>query len=960
MPDTQHIRPVFDQHYPFAYRHIGTRDPEQQVMLDALSLPNTAALTQAVVPEDIQLKRPLALPEAYQSGLSEVEALAHLRAIADHNQCYDTWIGQGYYNTHLPAVIERNVLQNPAWYTAYTPYQPEISQGRLEALLNFQTMVSDLTGVEVANASLLDEASAAAEAMLMSHRASKSKQTSFFVDAHVHPQTLEVLYTRAAPLGIRLIVGDARQDLEPEAVFGALIQYPNTYGDMAPVDQLQAMADALHAAKGLLCVATDLLALTIVTPPGEWGADIVLGSSQRFGVPMGNGGPHAAFFACDGAFKRMMPGRIVGVSVDSEGRTAYRLSLQTREQHIRREKATSNICTAQALLAIVASMYAVYHGPKGLKIMARQVHWQTQKLARALSDHGFEIANVRYFDTLLLKTADAKTCYERVLSHRINIRLVDAQHIGISLDETTTDAHIIALLEALTEQTGITLSDDPLDESILAGHRRESAYLTHPVFNLHRSETDMLRYMRALSDKDLALDRTMIPLGSCTMKLNATSEMLPISWPEFSNIHPFAPKEQMQGYQQLFDELEQMLCACTGYDAVSLQPNSGAQGEYAGLMAIRRYHEANGDQHRRICLIPSSAHGTNPASAQLAGMQVVVVACDSKGNIDLADLRKQCDQYADELAAIMVTYPSTHGVFEREIRAVCELIHAHGGQVYLDGANLNAQLGLSAPGEFGADVSHLNLHKTFCIPHGGGGPGVGPIGVKAHLSPYLPGHGRGYLDADSGSVTGAPHGSAMILPISWMYIAMMGAEGMRRATEAAILHANYIATRLSSAYDVLYTGDNGWVAHECILDIRPIKEQCGIDAEDIAKRLIDYGFHAPTMSFPVPGTLMIEPTESEPLSEIDRFIDAMLAIRAEIDRVIEGVWTAEDNPLTNAPHTAEALVIEAWPHAYSRAEAVYPLETLRQNKFWPPVSRVDNVYGDRNLVCSCPPMSDYQ
>jgi glycine dehydrogenase len=957
MPHSVPTGPSFNQDTPFSNRHIGSLATDQEKMLAAIGVADIDTLSDQVVPKDIQSNSLLSLASKFEGGLSEVEALALIKSVADKNIVLKNWIGQGYYNSHMPSVIQRNILENPAWYTAYTPYQPEISQGRLEALLNFQTMVSDLTAMEISNASLLDEASAGAEAMLMSQRASRSKLTTYFVDQNCHPQTIEVMRTRAEPLGIFLLVGDVFTDLNASEVFGALVQYPNTLGE---VEDYKAIADALHDNKALLSVATDLLALTVLAAPGEWGADIALGSAQRFGVPMGMGGPHAAFFACQEKFKRMMPGRIIGVSIDKDGRPAYRLSLQTREQHIRREKATSNICTAQALLAILASMYAVYHGPDRLKTIAAQSHWQAQKLVNTLKASGVTVVSQCYFDTVVVEVENVSTILANGIKQDLNLRRVNAKQVGISFDETTTDADVIAVVLAIT---GNTVSTDELSQQyqteILEKFTRTSDILTHGIFHQYHSETEMLRYIRYLSDKDLSLDRTMIPLGSCTMKLNATSEMIPVTWPEFANMHPFAPAEQTQGYQQLFDQLEQMLCACTGYDAVSLQPNSGAQGEYAGLMAIRRYHQANGQGHRNICLIPSSAHGTNPASAQLAGMTVVVTACDDEGNIDLNDLYAKCDQHSNNLAAIMVTYPSTHGVFEVEIRQICELIHKHGGQVYLDGANLNAQVGLSAPGKFGADVSHLNLHKTFCIPHGGGGPGVGPIGVGAHLAPYLPGHACGQSTNDNTyAVTAAPYGSAMILPISWMYIAMMGAKGLQDATKAAILHANYIAKRLDAAFPVLYTGKEGWVAHECIIDIRQIKEDSGIEAEDIAKRLMDYGFHAPTMSFPVPGTLMIEPTESESLAEMDRFINAMLSIRQEINDVQAGKYPADNNLLVNAPHTAEALASD-WDHPYSREQAAYPVTGLRRQKYWPPVSRVDNVYGDKHLVCSCPPMDTY-
>lgn len=949
---------ALEQRDDFIRRHIGPGETEQQAMLATLGLDSLDALADAVVPDSIRQRHPLDLGQPS----SEAEVLAQLRALAEHNQVFQSWIGQGYYNTYTPPVILRNVLENPGWYTAYTPYQPEISQGRLEALLNFQTMVADLTGLALANASLLDEATAAAEAMTLCQRSSKSKSQRFFVAHDVFPQTLDVIRTRAEPLGIEVIVGDPLTDLADVDVFGVLLQYPNSDG--AIHDYREVIAQ-VHATKGLVVMAADLLALTLLTPPGELGADVAVGNTQRFGVPLGFGGPHAAYFAIKAAYKRAMPGRLIGVSQDTRGQPAYRLALQTREQHIRRDKATSNICTAQSLLAVMASMYAVYHGPEGLRTIAQRTHRLTAILAAGLHQLDVTVVHDDYFDTLLLATGErTEAIHQAARARRINLRPVDVQHIGVSLDETATAADIEQLWSLLSEREDHGLSvavlDTAVPEQLPEALRRHSAYLTHPVFNRYRSETEMLRYLRWLMDKDLALDRAMIPLGSCTMKLNASAEMLPISWPEFGQIHPFAPAEQTQGYQKLIDDLERMLCACTGYAAVSLQPNSGAQGEYAGLLAIRAWHHSRGDHHRDVCLIPSSAHGTNPASAMMAGMQVVVVACDKHGNVDIEDLRAKAEQYRQRLAALMVTYPSTHGVFEATISDICALIHDYGGQVYLDGANLNAQVGLCAPGHYGADVSHLNLHKTFCIPHGGGGPGVGPIGVGAHLVPFVPGH-RYLSSAETlaGPVAAAPWGSAGILPISWAYIALMGAEGLRRASLVAILNANYIAQRLSPHYSVLYTDVHGRVAHECILDVRPFKDSAGVSVDDIAKRLIDYGFHAPTMSWPVAGTLMIEPTESESQAELDRFCEAMIAIRKEIRAIEQGRIDSEDNLLCNAPHTAEELAAD-WHHPYSRAQAAYPVAALRQAKYWSPVGRVDNVYGDRNLVCSCPPLSAYE
>jgi glycine dehydrogenase len=947
-----------EQHDAFIARHVGPDETEIAQMLKVVGQPSLEALVDAIVPASIRLAEPLALP----APVTEEEALAKIRAIAAKNQVFRSFIGQGYYGTHTPAVILRNVLENPAWYTAYTPYQAEISQGRMEALINFQTMVADLTAMEIANASLLDEGTAAAEAMTLAKRSCKSKSNLFFVSADCHPQTIEVVRTRAEPLGIQIEVGDDAAAERADA-FGVLLQYPCSTGDVRDYARI---VHAVHARGGLVAVAADLLALTLLKAPGEWGADIVVGNSQRFGVPFGFGGPHAAFLACRDAFKRQMPGRLIGVSVDAQGKPAYRLTLQTREQHIRREKATSNICTAQVLLAVMASMYAVYHGPKGLKRIAQRVHRLTAILAAGLKSAGLEVTD-RFFDTIAVRGVEAAKVHAAARAQRINLRDLGADAVGISLDETATRADV----EALWRVFGVNASVDALDASvgdaIPPSLARSSAYLTHPVFNQYHAEHEMLRYLRALADRDLALDRTMIPLGSCTMKLNATAEMIPITWPEFANIHPFAPAEQAAGYAQLIGELEKMLAECTGYDAVSLQPNSGAQGEYAGLLAIRAYHRARGEGHRNVCLIPESAHGTNPASAHMCGMEVVVVKCDANGNVDVADLKAKADQHAKNLAALMVTYPSTHGVFEEAIREICEIVHAHGGQVYTDGANLNALVGVAKPGKYGSDVSHLNLHKTFCIPHGGGGPGVGPVAVRSHLAPYLPSRelpgaprarksdARGAV----GPVAAAPFGSASILPISWMYITMMGAQGLLRATQVALLNANYIAKRLAPYYPTLYTGRNGLVAHECILDLRPIKESCGITAEDVAKRLIDYGFHAPTLSFPVPGTLMVEPTESEAKHELDRFIDAMISIREEIRAVEEGRVDREDNPLKNAPHTATMVTAETWAHDYSREQAAFPRPELKRQKYWPPVARVDNAYGDRHVFCACPPMSAF-
>ncbi len=940
----------------FVERHIGPNDAEVARMLGVIGHDSLESMTDAIVPGSIKSPAPLALPES----LTEVEALAKIRAIADKNQVFRTFIGQGYYGTHTPNVILRNVLENPAWYTAYTPYQAEISQGRMEALINFQTLCADLTGMEIANASLLDEATAAAEAMTLAKRSAKSKSDTFFVHDAVHPQTLELLRTRAEPMGIVLRVGTPAEALKADA-YGVLLQYPDTFGH---IGDYQTLADAVHARGGLVAVATDLLALTLIAAPGEWGADIVVGNTQRFGVPFGFGGPHAAFMACRDAYKRSMPGRLIGVSVDAQGNPAYRLTLQTREQHIRREKATSNICTAQVLLAVMASMYAVYHGPDGLTRIARRTHRLAAILAAALRSAGVNMGE-HFFDTLHVKDIDAKAIHAKARAARINLRAIDSEAVGISLDETTTRADIVALGQLFGATVDVDALDAATADALPAGLVRSSAFLTHPVFNTHHSEHEMLRYLRSLADKDLAMDRTMIPLGSCTMKLNATAEMIPITWPEFANIHPLAPAEQATGYKELIDGLEAMLVECTGYDAVSLQPNSGAQGEYAGLLAIRAYHRSRGEGHRDICLIPDSAHGTNPASAQMCGMKVVVTKTDANGNVDVEDIRLNAEKYSDRLAALMITYPSTHGVFEEEVVEICEIIHTHGGQVYTDGANMNALVGVAKPGKWGSDVSHLNLHKTFCIPHGGGGPGVGPCAVKSHLAPFLPkalGHDglRTQGIGDGAMVSAASFGSASILPISWMYITLMGTAGLRKATQVALLNANYIATRLAPHYKTLYTGRNGLVAHECILDVRPLEKATGIGAEDVAKRLIDFGFHAPTLSFPVAGTLMVEPTESESLHELDRFIDAMIQIRQEIAAIEDGSLDRDDNPLKHAPHTATAVSASEWTHAYPRELAAFPLASLKLQKYWPPVARVDNVYGDKNIMCACIPVDAYK
>lgn len=936
----------------FVPRHIGPRELDEIAMLNLLGYESLDAMTAQVIPESIKGTSVLDLP----AGLSEADALAELRAIAGKNRLLKSLIGQGYYNTHTPAPILRNLLENPAWYTAYTPYQPEISQGRLEALLNFQTLIGDLTGMPVANASLLDEGTAAAEAMTFCKRLAKNKAGAFFASVHCHPQTLDVLRTRAEPLGIEVVVGVETEIEDHGRFFGALFQYPMTTGE---IRDYRESIQAFQAAGALVAMAADLLALTLLTPPGELGADVAIGTAQRFGVPLGFGGPHAAYFATQDKYKRDMPGRVVGVSIDRHGNPAYRLALQTREQHIRREKATSNICTAQVLLANIASMYAVYHGPEGLTRIATRVQRLTSLLAAGLQRLGHETQHTA-FDTLTLVFGARTTAlHEAARARGYNLREVSAEALGVSLDETSTLADVQALLEILADgkpAPQVAELGDAQGVEVPAALQRQSAFLTHPVFASHRSETELMRYLRKLADKDLALDRTMIPLGSCTMKLNAASEMIPVTWAEFGAIHPFAPADQAEGYAQLTTELEAMLCAATGYDAVSLQPNAGSQGEYAGLLAIRAYHASRGQGERDVCLIPASAHGTNPATASMVDMRVVVVACDKRGNVDLDDLRAKAEQHSERLAALMITYPSTHGVFEEAIREICQVVHDHGGQVYIDGANMNAMVGLCAPGQFGGDVSHLNLHKTFCIPHGGGGPGVGPIGVKAHLAPFLPGHAR--LERKEGAVCAAPYGSASILPISWMYLKMMGSAGLTRASQVAILSANYIARRLEEHYPVLYSGTGGLVAHECILDLRPLKDSSGVTVDDVAKRLIDFGFHAPTMSFPVAGTLMIEPTESESKQELDRFCDAMIAIREEIRALEAGTLDPQDNPLKNAPHTARELAGE-WTHPYSREQAVFPLPSLVDGKYWPPVARIDNVYGDRNLVCSCPPIEAY-
>jgi glycine dehydrogenase len=972
----------------FIARHIGVAAADEPMILAVVGAASRRALVEGIVPRSIKRQTAMLLP----APLTEAAALAELKRMASKNQVFKSFIGQGYHGTHTPGVILRNILENPAWYTAYTPYQAEISQGRLEALLNFQTMVCDLTGMAVANASMLDEATAAAEAMTLAKRSVKSKSQVFIVSSDCHPQTIEVIQTRARPLGLEVKVGGLAALMATGDYFAVLASYPASTGTIHDLRPLVAQA---HGQDAAFCVTADLLALTLLAPPGEWGgapgapggADIVIGSTQRFGMPMGNGGPHAAYLACRDGYKRSMPGRLVGVSVDVHGRPAYRLALQTREQHIRREKATSNICTAQVLPAVIASMYAVYHGPRGLTRIAQRVAAFTAILARGLQDLGYSLTHASAFDTLTVATGDAtNSIASRARLARANLRICSETSLGIALDETTTrdDIELLWRIFACVRPESISVRAEPvaaaaspstssgrtdlwnrfengIEPLIPPALRRSSAFLTHPVFNSHHSETGMLRYIRALSDLDLALDRSMIPLGSCTMKLNATSEMIPITWPEFANIHPFSPADQRLGYAELDAQLRAWLAQATGYAGVSLQPNAGSQGEYAGLLAIRAYHAAHGQGQRNICLIPASAHGTNPASAHMAGLTVVVTACDAQGNVDMADLQAKCEQHSAQLACVMITYPSTHGVFETQVKELCALVHRHGGRVYVDGANMNALVGIAAPGEFGGDVSHLNLHKTFCIPHGGGGPGVGPVCVVQDLVPYLPGHATGGLPSNGvGAISAAPLGNAAVLPISWMYCRMMGADGLTAATEVAILSANYISARLKDHYPTLYASENGHVAHECILDLRPLKDSSGVTAEDVAKRLMDYGFHAPTLSFPVPGTLMVEPTESETLDELDRFIHAMIAIREEITKVERGEWPQDNNPLKHAPHTAASLMTALWERPYSREVGAFPLGEVQHAKYWPPVGRIDNVHGDRHLFCSCVPVGDDQ
>jgi len=946
----------------FIARHIGPDENDIQAMLAELDYPSLDALISATLPAAIALGRPLAL----DAPSSEQQALQRLRQLAQQNQLCRSYIGLGYYDTVTPPVILRNVLENPGWYTAYTPYQPEISQGRLETLLAYQQMVLDLTGMELANASLLDESTAAAEAMALAKRVSKAKKANvFFIDESCYPQTIDVIKTRASCFGFDIVVGPAAEAAQHD-VFGAIFQYPNCNGEAV---DLRDIIEQLHQRDAIACVAADLMSLALLSSPGELGADVVVGNTQRFGVPMGMGGPHAAYFATRDDYKRAVPGRIIGVSVDARGKQAYRMSLQTREQHIRREKANSNICTAQVLLANIAALYAMYHGPDGIRKIALRIHRLTRILATGLANSGLQL-NSSFFDTLTvsLESSERAAVLARAKAAGVNLRDTDADTLGVSLDECSSVEDLVTLWQVFLGDKARSLNVSDIDASlddavgIPAALQRQSEYLQHPVFNRYHNETDMLRYLKRLENRDLSLTHAMIPLGSCTMKLNATAEMQPVTWPEFSKPHPFVPREQVKGYLQMIGELEDMLAEICGFDAVSMQPNSGAQGEYAGLLAIRRYLDSQGQQHRNVCLIPSSAHGTNPASAQMLSMKVVVVACDKNGNIDINDLKAKAEQYSDTLAALMITYPSTHGVFEESVKDICKIVHDHGGQVYMDGANLNAQVGVSRPGDIGADVSHVNLHKTFCIPHGGGGPGMGPIGIKKHLAPFVANHPVVQLDGplpDSGAVSAAPWGSASILPISWMYIAMMGASGLLKATQVAILSANYIARQLSSHYPVLYTGKNGRVAHECIIDLRPLKAATGITEEDVAKRLMDYGFHAPTMSFPVPGTLMIEPTESEPKAELDRFIEAMICIRQEIARVASGELDAENNMLRHAPHTLADIMDDSWDRPYSKQEAAFPVDSLRDNKFWPAVNRIDNVYGDRNLFCACPAIENY-
>ena len=930
----------------FSKRHIGLKDTDVEHILHDLGYQNVDTFFKELVPDSIFNLDNLDLPEP----LDEPSALKKLKSISKKNQVFKSFIGQGYYNCNVPGVIKRNVFENPGWYTSYTPYQPEIAQGRLEALMNYQTMVTDLTGMDISNASLLDEPTAAAEAMMLANRVSKSKSNKFFIHESSFAQTIAIMQSRAKPLGIEIHIGDSID--EDSEYFGCYYQYPNANGGIADMTEV---AQQIHEKNGLFIVGTDLLALTLIKAPGEFDADIVIGSAQRFGVPMGFGGPHAGFIAVKDAFKRSLPGRLIGLTQDQQGRPCYRLALQTREQHIRREKATSNICTAQALLAIMSSFYAIYHGPDGLKEIALRVHQKAKVVAHNLTANGFKLVENTFFDTLVIEVTDANPIHKKALEHKFNFRKISNNLIGLSFDETTTDEDVKTILNLFSENTSMSKNvDDVVPENLI----RKSLYLTHEVFNSYHSETQILRYIRSLADKDIALDRSMIPLGSCTMKLNATSEMIPVGWNGFANIHPHAPEEQVQGYLQLIDDLEKWLSNITGYKAISLQPNAGSQGEYAGLLAIDNYHKANKDFERDICLIPESAHGTNPASAQMVGYEVVVIDCDENGDIDMADLEKKAATHSNKIAAMMITYPSTHGVFEERVKDVCELIHGYGGFIYIDGANFNAMVGMCYPGQFGGDVSHLNLHKTFCIPHGGGGPGVGPIGVVEKLQPFLP---KDPLDAeaDGYAISGTKYGSASILPISWMYIAMMGQDSLRKATQAAILSTNYLAKRLGEHYKILYTGKNNLVAHECIIDVRPFKESCGIEAEDIAKRLIDYGFHAPTMSWPVAGTLMIEPTESESLEELNRFCEAMIGIREEIRAIEEGRSSQDNNPLKNAPHCVDTL-IEEWTYPYSKKEAYYPNNQIKHQKYWPPVGRVDNVYGDRNLVCTCPSIKEFK
>ncbi len=945
------LQDLFDSN-SFVNRHNGSSASQQQQMLESLGFKNLEELLDKVVPQSIRRKDTMNIGK----GLSEHESLAKLKAIASKNKILKSYIGMGYYNTYTPPVIQRNILENPAWYTAYTPYQAEISQGRMEAMLNFQTMIADLTGMELANASLLDEATACAEAMTLCQRMSKSKGKVFFVDENSHPQNIEVVQNRAKSIGIEVVVGNPlTAKLDEYDLFGILLHYPGSNGEVADFSQV---IELIHSKKALVSMATDLLALTLLTPPGELGADVVVGNSQRFGVPLGYGGPHAAFMATKDSFKRSMPGRLIGVSIDTQGNQALRLALQTREQHIRREKATSNICTAQALLAVMASMYALYHGEAGLKKIANRVAQLTHLFAKGLENAGFTLISKQVFDTLTIQVSNADEISQKAVDAGYNLRKVDDKTLAVSFDETTelTDIEnlwqVFAIKNLVAEE--LYTGENLLPTKLL----RDSELFSNDVFERYHSETEMMRYMRYLADKDLALDRAMIPLGSCTMKLNAVAELQPISWAEFANIHPFVPLNQAEGYQQMITELEQMLCDVTGYDAVSLQPNSGAQGEYAGLLAIKAYHQSKGEEQRNVCLIPASAHGTNPASANMAGMKVVVVKTTEQGDIDMQDLTAKCEKHAENISAIMITYPSTHGVFEENVTQVCELVHKFGGQVYIDGANMNAMVGVASPGKFGGDVSHLNLHKTFAIPHGGGGPGVGPIGVKEHLAKFLP--QTPTQQSTVGLVSAAPWGSAGVLPISWSYIAMMGTEGLYQATANAILNANYIAQKLAPHYPILYTDSKGMVAHECIIDLRPIKETTGVSVDDVAKRLIDYGFHAPTMSFPVAGTLMIEPTESESKAEIDRFCGAMIAIKQEINQVADNVWEEQQSPLHNAPHTAYMVTGDKWDYGYSREVAAFPVESLKQNKYWAPVARVDNIYGDRNLVCSCPSIESYE